>query len=112
MLVMVHCLENSDKEINVCLFSTDTIKHILFSILGYFNLKLKTHRQRGGLYWLFGNMLSDFLKNLHKGSRRLLGGKELKAYTTFRNSSLPAIMSKKLIKVGLLSLSKTQILYT
>lgn len=62
MLVMVHCLENSDKEINVCLFSTDTIKHILFSILGYFNLKLKTHRQRGGLYWLFGNMLSDFFK--------------------------------------------------
>lgn len=112
MLVMVRCLEKDDKEINVCLLSRDTIKHILFSILGYLNLKLKTHRQSGGLYWLFWNMLSDFLKNLHKGSRRLLRGKELKAYTTFRNSSLPAVMSKKLNKVGLLSLSKTQILVT
>lgn len=64
MLVMVRCLEKDDKEINVCLLSRDTIKHILFSILGYFNLKLKTHRQSGGLYWLFGDMLSDFFKKI------------------------------------------------
>lgn len=84
MLVMVRCLEKDDKEINVCLLSRDTIKHILFSILGYFNLKLKTHRQSGGLYWLFGNMLSDFLKKFAQRVQKTFERERIKSIYHFQ----------------------------